>query len=145
MRILVAGLAAALALVCARPADACGIPPVSDVTPQQDATSLLTLATQLESQAATSDANAVAADRQATMLTARGREMRVLAARAIDPDRSRLLARAFALEAQAAQSRAQAAQMRERAANLRVQAIDLRARAAKLAGGGWRGRPQPTA
>jgi hypothetical protein len=146
-RSIFVGLGAAVAVVCSIPirsALACEPrSPVGVSQPQDDATTLLTEAARLESLAANSDANAVAADRTAESFALRARQERVAAQRQIDPERSRSLLRASALDARAAQSRAQAASMRERAASLRVSAAELRERAAKLAGGGgWRRAPQ---
>ncbi len=144
MRILIASLVAAAALVASYPAAACGVSQVVEV-PQEDPATLRVQAARLDATAAGEEAQARALDAQHDSLLVRARQLDALAIQRGEPERTQLVAQAIRMEELAAQAQARATQMRMRSATLRRQALQLRQRAAQIAGGGggWRRVPAP--
>ena len=144
MRILIASLVAAAALVASYPAAACGVSPVVE-NPQEDPATLRVQAARLDATAAGEEAQARALDAQHDSLLVRARQLDALAIQRGEPERTQLVAQAIRMEELAAQAQARATQMRMRSATLRRQALQLRQRAAQIAGGGggWRRVPTP--
>ena len=144
MRILIASLVAAAALVASYPAAACGdVGPVVE-TPREDPATLRVQAARLDATAAAEEAQARALDAQHDSLLVRARQLDALAIQRAEPERTQLVAQAIRMEELAAQAQARATQMRMRSATMRRQALQLRQRAAQLAGGGGGWRRVPT-
>lgn len=143
MRILIASLVAAAAVVASYPAAACGTSPVVESPPEDPAT-LRVQAARLDATAAGEEAQARALDAQHDSLLMRARQLDALAIQRGEPERTQLVAQAIRMEELAAQAQARATQMRMRSSTLRRQALQLRQRAAQIAGGGgggWRRVP----
>jgi hypothetical protein len=148
MRIVIATLVAAAALVASYPASACGVGQVIVDTPQEDPAALRVQAARLDALAASDEMTARGMDAQHTALLVRARRLDAAAQQLAEPDRSQLMAQALQLEQQAAQAQMRATQTRAHAAMSRRQALALRQRAAQIAAGGgtrWRAVTPPTA
>jgi hypothetical protein len=138
IRLVLAAILAASALVTTVPAYACGVGVVD--APQENPATLRLQAARFDANAATEEATAKTFDLQATSMFTRARQLETLALQRGEPERSALVAQALSLEDQAQQLTARAQMARSRAMQMRRQALVLRQRAAQIAagGGGWR-------
>lgn len=123
-------------------------PPPKPVV-QNDASTLLTRATELDSAAAGRERNALTFDTEADRLVNRARLLRNQAQLVNVADRDSIVDIADELLERSSELRTQAATSRAQAADFRQQARTLRDRAAQLArntqgGGGWRGPRRAT-
>src|SRR5450755_1368825 len=117
MRIVIATLVAAAALVASYPASACGVvAPVVSETPQEDPATLRAQAARLDALAASDEAAPKGMDAQHDALFVRARRLDAAAQQLAEPERSQLFAQALQLDQLAAQAQMRATQSRAHAA-----------------------------